>query len=209
MKKRNQKGFGAIEVVGVIMVIALVCVGTWLIVDSMRENKTPSDTDRAVDATTQPVAEYEGTMVASVNNRWSIHIPNGWKNIYKCSNSDSLFVSASETTNLTYEQGLAAEVQTTTCGSDSVPAFSVFVNDGETSSEPSAMSFKTTSGLEGTKFCDDNVETSFADEVLLQECTYRFTHSGKTYEVVYVRPDDSHTDHLTLIDQVVRSFKLM
>lgn len=166
-------------------------------------NTTAKQTDQAVN--------YEGEVVASTNERFSVKVPNGWKTVINCTNNDLMFVSDSNEATLDYNAQEVPNIEQRVCGGDSRLLVFIAANQADLAkaADPAAEEFVTANGVTGTKICKDNVASSgISDETLLLQCTYRFEKDNVVYELEYVRPNQTYADRTELIDRVAKSLVL-
>jgi|GEM_PF-1498672 len=85
MKKLNQKGFGAAEVIGLILILSIIGFVGWWVYKSDKATKTSLDKSsqtNVVASTSKPTpvadASSKWTRVSSFNNKFSLLIPDGW-----------------------------------------------------------------------------------------------------------------------------------
>lgn len=197
------------------LLILTIGFATWLILrpDYKNANNTPNQTNQTTTSSEgsdvkSSQADYQGQEVVSHNDKFRITIPNGWKPVTKCTDSDTLFVKETRDAEMAYNEQVKPEIMEMTCGTDAPSLFFVTRNnksqaqpeDGD--SEP----FVTSSGIEGTRICEKNETViGISERTYLQTCNYRFEVNDSVYTVSYSRPDESYADRTALIDRVVKS----
>ncbi len=192
-----------------VIAIALLGGGWYYLRDDSKSSQTPGPKvkNESSSTTEQSIgAVYQGKMLTSSDNKFSILIPDGWKTVTSCNNSDQVLIPASGA-DLTYREGTDPVINKVACGSDSLLVFHIAANPtSKVTNEQDSAAFTTTKGVVGTRSCESNVPNALSGEVALKKCQYRFTKNDQTYDITYTQPDKSYADRIELIDRVVKTF---
>ncbi|HMS23996.1 MAG TPA: hypothetical protein PKB09_04285 [Candidatus Saccharibacteria bacterium] len=212
MKKLNQSGFGTIEAVIVVVVVALIGAAGWYVV-SMKNKETDTTTEKSAavetpsDGCTAPAKE-----IHSREDTFSLCIPGGWE-LFSTTDPESFIVDTPFAVDGTKEAVVKEE---NIGGSDgSRDQFIVFVAEenyqGWTDDSAKKSTFVLNDGTEGTAYSMKHTNVS-ADDGLgpvedEQDYEYLFEKNGKFIHAVYtVLPGT--TNEVETVESVLKTLDI-
>ncbi len=221
--KTNQKGFTAIEIVLILVIVGVLSFAGWYVYNSQKKtndtlNKTAQGQGEAQKATTkatltQPKDETANWLLfTSKQKTYSFKVPDGWKLTHQ-TDSDLAYATGQD---LAYKAGTKATVVETSGGRDGIYGFSISFDDNEVTSTRKFTDFKnegtfvTNTGLSGTKY-----SITFTDESQgigppkgSVEYAYYFVKDGKAMYVDYIQVPGA-PDSLAVAEKAIKTAQLL
>lgn len=214
----NHKGFGAIGMLAIIVIIGLIGVTGWLVYDRQNNKlgKEKADTNQAQNTTdvqkvTEPkkvVDETEKWTTFTPDSKlYTIKLPDGWTFVHQNDDCDCLFSGT-----MNFNSGSSATIETAQGGRDGVVGFMIFTDSKDDSGERFSRfqklgTFKSDT-LEGTKYYFEQKEAT--EGIGLdkggKEYAYYFVKDGKGIYIAYsINPGS--VNQLELVEKSIKTLR--
>ncbi len=199
--KRNEQGFGAVEILLIIIIIALAGVSGWYVYKHRTHAAAPAKTVQTSAKTEKkPAAQKDETadwyVYASPDKNYSIKLPDGWK-LVSYQGDSSPYTMHSE--DIAYTPGQRATVTSTSFAGDvNQVAFAMGASWRSDVRGDKATSFKTDQGLDVTRY-DYVVPHQEIQDIAAgtTEFLYAVTGGKTTFQVVHdVAPGAKDSNNL-------------
>lgn len=220
---KNEKGFGAVGGLVILLIVSLVGVIGYTVYNAQNKSESKSGSSSATSVVNKPnndakeaAAKTETKWLlkyTSQNKKFSVYVPDGWK-LSSTLNYDTLY--AWNSSDIQYKEGAKAEVQTFEGGRDgSSIAFSMWYLDNaeELYLSPDTQkvkSYKTASGVTVDKYV--RTQTKEPEEMDIPKGTteYKYVLNSNnrliviTHDVLPGEPEQS-----TLIEKMIETLEFL
>ncbi len=217
MKKivRDQKGFGGMELILVLVLIALIGAGGWYVYKNRQNDNTPpaaSESSEQAEQESSPEEEDESDNwleFTSAQDTYRLRIPDGWHLIHQ---TDADLLYAEEAADLEYAVGSEVLIEERTGGRDGTLPFVVAYEEAgmRTFEGYESQGAASAAGLEGTRYRREVTEDP---EIMGPpkgsiEYGYYFEQDGNALYVGYTILPDA-VDRTSLVEQVIATLEFM
>lgn len=216
MKKLNNKGFGVVEVLLVLVIVAIVGGIGWYVAKGPR--KTAEDTSPSVPVQTTktpakaPVVQSpDWERVTSSGKKFSLLVPDGWA-VYNSPERNSIYVSddvsGENKDKLKIIEGKKVTIYTSDIKRGMSAPFSavLYETTSESTPEGKVHNVGKVGGYEVTRY-EYHPTESFPDSAQPGDIQYRYWFGNTKFAVTYVHVK-GQPSHLSDIEKIVKSVKL-
>jgi hypothetical protein len=216
IKKLNQKGFGAVEVLLLVVVIGLIAGAGYYVWNAKKNTEStlnntansqgePSKSTSKVTSTKVAAEEDSWLLYTAPSKKYSIRIPDGWS---AGSIGDNLHSNS-----IDYKKGTQGKVGVITHSVDGYSLFSLNVPASASTKQGTEQgSFSTASGLKVHKYYkvateSDGPGINAGDKIY----TYYFDQDGKNIEITYVITnviENGTTDRTSDVERAIKTIKV-